>query len=81
MGGNTELVEYLLDAGADIERRDHKGNRACDLARKFGHYEIAQILRPPEVHYRMLYIFLIRMRLFTNNRFFFLQGRSFNLKN
>lgn len=39
--GNREMVEKLLAAGADRHRKTKDGKTAADLARQFGHAEIA----------------------------------------
>jgi len=39
--GNREMVEKLLAAGADRKRRTKDGKTAADLARQYGHAELA----------------------------------------
>ena len=47
-GGNTELVDFLLKAGADRTLRTGGGETAYDLAVKKGHQTIADLLKVPE---------------------------------
>jgi hypothetical protein len=42
MGANTDL---LLEAGADINARNDKGETAIQIAKKQGHKEIVKYLR------------------------------------
>lgn len=44
--GNREMVEKLLAAGADRHRKTKDGKTAADLARQYGHAEIAAELEP-----------------------------------
>ncbi|MBO5997062.1 MAG: ankyrin repeat domain-containing protein, partial [Alphaproteobacteria bacterium] len=41
--GNTEIVQKLLDAKADVTKR-RKGVSALDMAKKYGHDDIAKLL-------------------------------------
>ena len=43
--GNREIVEKLLAAGADRHRKTKDGKTAAELARQYGHLEIAEQLR------------------------------------
>ena len=42
--GRAETIKLLLAGGADTELRDHKGQRAIDLASRHGHKAIVSLL-------------------------------------
>ncbi|HAZ45727.1 MAG TPA: hypothetical protein DDW76_36555 [Cyanobacteria bacterium UBA11369] len=42
--GNSKAVELLLQAGADVNGKDSRGNTAISRAKQAGHQEIIQIL-------------------------------------
>jgi ankyrin repeat protein len=42
--GSREMVEKLLAAGADRKRKTKDGKTAADLARQYGHAELADEL-------------------------------------
>jgi hypothetical protein len=45
---SPQIVEALLEAGADFKRTDHEGKTALDIAREKGFSEIAKILEKCE---------------------------------
>jgi ankyrin repeat protein len=42
--GYKEIAAMLLDAGVDIDQRNHQGATALTFAATFGHLEIAEML-------------------------------------
>ena len=42
---HTEIAKELIDAKADVNVKDKKGNTALNLAAKKGHTEIANMIR------------------------------------
>jgi ankyrin repeat protein len=42
--GHVEVVENLLDQGADKDKADNDGNTALHLAAENGHFEVANVL-------------------------------------
>lgn len=47
--GHVEIVRLLLDARADKEVEDNRGNSALNLAKSHGHTEIARMLAESEL--------------------------------
>jgi ankyrin repeat protein len=43
-GGSIEIVEALLEAGADVGAKDHKNQTVLHLAAKEGYTEIVEML-------------------------------------
>ena len=44
-GGQKEIAELLIDAGADVNAKDDDGTTPLDRAIQLGHPEIADLLR------------------------------------
>jgi cytohesin len=44
-GGNKDVVEVILDAGADINATTEKHETPLDLAQRYGHKSVADLLR------------------------------------
>ena len=44
MRNHVEITELLLEARADVERKDRRGNTALDYAEERGHAEVAALL-------------------------------------
>ena len=42
--GNTEVVRLLLDCGADVQLRNHRGQTASEVAHEYEQHEIVQLL-------------------------------------
>ena len=42
--GNALVVRLLIDAGADVKRKDKDGETAYDFAKKNGHQAVAKML-------------------------------------
>jgi hypothetical protein len=42
--GNTDIIQLLIDHGADLNARDHNGRTPLDMAREIGNQELIQIL-------------------------------------
>ena len=45
MFGKVDVIQILLDAGADPYARDHNEKDAVDIARQFNHFQIADMLQ------------------------------------
>ena len=44
MAGRKEIVELLVDAGADVNAKSEKGTTPLHYATVFGHREVAELL-------------------------------------
>ena len=44
-GGNTEITQLLLDAGADVNAENNNGKTALMLALEYGHTEVVELIR------------------------------------
>ena len=45
MFGRVDVIQILLDAGADPYTRDHNEKDVVDIARQFNHFQIADMLQ------------------------------------
>ncbi len=45
INGHTEVVQTLIDAGADLDIKDNNGCTALDLSLEKGHYDIATLIK------------------------------------
>ena len=45
MFGKVDVIQILLDAGADPYARDHNEKDVVDIARQFNHFQIADMLQ------------------------------------
>lgn len=47
MGGNPEMVRFLVESGADVSLPDYKGRDARNLAQDMGRSDIAKLIPAP----------------------------------